>query len=253
MTKSSAYRYLRHIDLPQIGFAGQEKISAASVALVGLGGLGAAASLYLAGAGVGTLILIDDDRVDENNLQRQILYCMEDVGAPKAPVAAKRLASLNPQIKIISHQARLDEANAEALLKDASIVLDCSDNFATRFLLNAYCVRHEKTLISASVQGFAGQLGVYKPHAGKALACYQCLFPQTPPEGMVPTCPETGVFGPVVGMMGVMQAGEALKELTGLGEEKTTYFLTFDCGTLVSSRLAVARNPHCPCCGNPLK
>lgn len=251
MNSTHQYRYLRHLDLPQLGFAGQEKIAKAHITLVGMGGLGAASSLYLAGAGVGTLSLIDFDAVDENNLQRQILYKMKDVGNHKTHAAYAHLTALNPSITIVAHKEKLDAANAEELLHGTDIILDGSDNFATRYLLNSLSIRLGKTLISASVQGFAGQIGVFKPQAGHA--CYQCLFPQTPPKGMVPTCPEAGVFGPLVGVMGTLQAGEALKEVAGLNRDEATRFFSLDLLTLKTTLHNVERNPHCPACGSGVK
>lgn len=247
MSTAHTYRYLRHLDLPELGFAGHEKIAAAKMALVGMGGLGAASSLYLAGAGVGTLELIDFDVVDENNLQRQILYSMKDVGNFKTHAAYAHLKALNPHIAIIAHKEKLDATNAAELLQNVDIILDGSDNFATRYLLNDLSIKLGKTLISASVQGFAGQVGVFKPHAGHA--CYRCLFPDTPPKGMVPTCPEAGVFGPIVGIMGTLQAAEALKEAAQLNTQSTTRFFSLDALTLKTTLHHVERNPHCPACG----
>lgn len=245
--KLNPIRYLRHIDLPQLGFAGQEKICAGHVAVVGMGGLGAAAGLYLAGAGVGHLTLIDNDQVSESNLQRQILYTEKDVGELKTLAAEKRLRALNGAVDISGHALRLEKENAQGLLAEADIVLDCSDNFATRYLLNDLCLELKKPLISASVQGFAGQLATFKPHLGAPHACYRCLFPETPPKGMVPTCPEAGVFGPIVGILGVMQASEALKELAGLGAAETLFF-SFDSRSLQAKTMQVTKNPDCPSC-----
>jgi molybdopterin/thiamine biosynthesis adenylyltransferase len=243
----TALRYLRHIDLPQIGFAGQEKIAAGSVVIVGLGGLGAPAALYLAGAGVGRLGLVDDDRVEETNLQRQVLYREADAVKNKTLVAKERLEALNSTIRIETFETRLAKDNADEILAAYDVVLDCTDNFAARFLINEACVRLKKTLVSASVQGFAGQLSVFKT-SEKDQPCYACVFPQTPPEGMVPTCTEAGVFGPNVGMLGVLQAGEALKALAGLGE--AGILIEFDTLTLQSKKLQLAKNPHCTVCGN---
>ena len=196
-------RYLRHIDLPQIGFAGQEKIAAGSVLLVGRGGLGAAAGLYLAGAGVGRIGLADDDRIEESNLQRQILYTESDVDKPKTEAALARLRALNSKIILQPHRLRIDAGNAAKILSAYDVVLDCSDNFSTRFLLNEMCRKLGKALVSASVQGMGGQIATFDARQENS-ACYRCLFPQIPPEGMVPTCPEAGVFGPVVGLFGTL-------------------------------------------------
>lgn len=248
MTSSfNALRYLRHIDLPALGFTGQEKICAGSVLIVGMGGLGAPAGLYLAGGGVGHIGLVDDDVVEESNLQRQIVFTQSDVGSPKVMAAQARLSALNPSIKISSHQLRLNADNAASLCAPYNIILDCSDNFATRFLLNDMAIRLHKPLISASVQGFAGQIGVFKGY-DQAHACYRCLFPETPPKGMVPSCPEAGVFGPIVGLMGTWQAAEAMKELAGLSNPNTS-FISIDLLTGSMNRLAAPKNPSCfSCC-----
>jgi len=212
--------------------------------LVGMGGLGAAAALYLAGAGVGQLSLIDADEVEASNLHRQVIFDEASIGTAKVLAARQKLLALNPHIHVTAHPTRLNASNAATLLTDAAMVLDCSDNFATRFLLNDWCVAARKPLISASVQGFAGQLATFQP----GRACYRCLFPQTPIKGMVPTCPEAGVFGPIVGMMGVLQASEALKLLAGLHPDHDTVFLTVDALTLNTTRLTLPRNPACPAC-----
>ncbi|MDX1922152.1 MAG: HesA/MoeB/ThiF family protein [Alphaproteobacteria bacterium] len=247
MSKLNTLRYLRHIDLPGLGFDGQEKICAGTAAIVGMGGLGASAALYLAGAGVKQLILIDHDKVEESNLQRQVIYTESDIGELKVAASAKRLHALNSNVHIQMHNARLDEANAIKILEAADVVLDCTDNFATRFLLNDVCITLKKPLISASVQGFGGQLATFKSHLGNGHACYRCLFPETPPKGMVPSCPEAGVFGPIVGILGVMQAAEALKELAGIGSTQTCLFM-LDSQNMAGKSITVEQNPTCPSC-----
>lgn len=222
---------------------------AGHIALVGLGGLGAPAALYLAAAGVGKLTLIDNDVVDESNLQRQVLYRMEDIGQPKVECARRHLNALNPHVKTAVHQIRLNSENARTLLQGTQLVLDCSDNFETRHLLNACCLEMQVPLITASVQGFAGQVARFAAHKGPHMACARCLFPEAPPEGMVPTCPEAGVFGPVVGMMGTLQAAEALKELTGLNDAAiTSTLLRFDSLNLQTSAFSIPKDPACPAC-----
>ncbi len=247
MSKLNSLRYLRHIDLPGLGFDGQEKICAGTVALVGMGGLGVAAALYLAGAGVKQLILIDGDKVEESNLQRQVLYTEVDIGVQKVIAAKARLHALNSAVQFQTHNARLDATNAVDFLSAADVVCDCTDNFATRFLLNDVCIQLKKPLVSASVQGFAGQLATFKPYLGKGHACYRCLFPETPPKGMVPSCPEAGVFGPIVGILGVMQAAEALKELAGIGAAHTSLYM-LDSQTMAGKSIAVEQNPTCTSC-----
>lgn len=247
MSKLNSLRYLRHIDLPGLGFDGQEKICADTVALVGMGGLGVAAALYLAGAGVKRLILIDADKVEESNLQRQVLYTEAGIGTQKVTAAKMRLHALNSGVQFQTHNARLDADNAVEFLNAADVVCDCTDNFATRFLLNDVCIKLKKPLVSASVQGFAGQLATFKPYLGNGHACYRCLFPETPPKGMVPSCPEAGVFGPIVGILGVMQAAEALKELAGIGTTHTSLYI-LDSKTMAGKSIAVAQNPNCTSC-----
>lgn len=248
--KMPALRYLRHIDLPQLGFAGQEKICAGSVLLVGMGGLGAAAALYLAGAGAGRMGLVDDDRVEESNLQRQVIFDQSNVGELKVLAAQKRLAALNPHVTLEVHTVRLDANNGAALLQPYDVILDCSDNFATRFLLNDLCIALKKPLISASVQGFMGQICSFTAYKGGMHACYRCLFSETPAKGMVPNCPEAGVFGPVVGIMGVYQASAALKFLAGLHPAGEAVFMTVDTLSLATHRLTIPRDPNCQSCGH---
>jgi molybdopterin-synthase adenylyltransferase len=240
-------RYLRHIDLPQLGFDGQEKICAGRVALVGMGGLGAPAALYLAGAGVKNLILIDDDIVEESNLARQVIYTEHDIGTSKVSAAQTHLRARNHHVTIDIHRVKLNEANAATLLGSADIVLDCTDNFSARYILNDACIALHKPLVSASVQHFSGQLATFKPYLGKGYACYRCLFPETPPKGMVPSCKEAGVFGPIVGILGVMQASEGLKELAGLGSTHTK-LLSFDSLAMHSTTIVVEKNPQCASC-----
>jgi molybdopterin-synthase adenylyltransferase len=249
MTKLDPLRYLRHIDLPGIGFDGQEKICAGSVVIIGMGGLGVAAAPFLVGAGVRELILVDDDRVELSNLQRQTLYSEEDVGSLKVEAAHVRLKKLNTTVHIQTHALRLNETNATSMLAHADVVLDCTDNFAARYLLNDVCCTLKKPLVSASVQGFAGQIATFKPYLGAPHACYRCLFPQTPPKGMVPSCPEAGVFGPIVGILGVMQAAEALKELAGIGADHTNLFM-LDSKTMQGKSITALKNRDCVSCGH---
>lgn len=242
------FRYLRHIDLPQIGFAGQENIARGSVLLVGLGGLGSAAALYLAGAGIGRIGLADDDRVEEANLQRQILYSESDVERLKTEAALERLQALNSKIILALHKARIMPKNAAEILDAYDVVLDCSDNFSTRFLLNETCRDLGKVLVTASVQGMVGQIAVFDAREENT-ACYRCLFPETPREGTVPTCPEAGVFGPVAGIFGTLQAAEALKLLAGeKNKSKGAALFQLDTETLISQRIHIPKNPGCPVC-----
>ena len=203
-------RYARHLVLRQVGGPGQAKIRAAKVLIVGAGGLGSPAALYLAAAGVGTLGLVDDDHVSLSNLQRQILFKTADVGAAKTEAAARALAALNPGVKRVPHPVRLGPQNAASLIAGYDLVLDGCDNFETRFLVNDTCFALGKTLVSAAVTEFEGQLATFKGRP-----CYRCLFPEAPPPGAVPNCSETGVIGAAAGVMGSLAALEVLKEIAG--------------------------------------
>ena len=241
-------RYARHLVLREVGGVGQAKIRRARVLMVGAGGLGSPAALYLAAAGIGTLGLVDDDAVSLSNLQRQILFRTGDVGRPKVEAGGEALKALNPGVQINIHQTRLDAANVMALINDYDIVADGSDNFATRFLLNDACFFAKKILVSAAVTEFEGQLSTYKAF-DKGCPCYRCLFPAPPPPGTVPSCSETGVLGAAAGVMGSLQALEVLKEAAGLGAGLTGKILTYKA---LSAEFRTARlppDPACPLCG----
>src|SRR5580704_2729094 len=244
-------RYARHIVLRQIGGPGQAKIRGARVLVVGAGGLGSPLALYLAAAGVGTLGLVDDDQVSLSNLQRQILYRTSDVGRPKTQAAAEALAALNDGVRIEPHALRLTADNAMALIGQYDIVADGSDNFATRFLLNDACYFAGKTLVSAAVTEFEGQLATYKGHE-PGYPCYRCLFPAPPPPGTVPSCSETGVLGAAAGVMGSLQALEVLKEITGAGTGLAGKLLLYDGLSAQFRTVKLDPDPACPLCGqNP--
>jgi len=241
-------RYARHLVLRQVGGPGQAKIRAASVLVVGAGGLGSPAALYLAAAGIGRIGLVDDDAVSLSNLQRQILFRTADVGRPKVEAGAQALKALNPGVRIDIHHTRLTADNAMALLAGYDIVADGSDNFATRFLLNDACFFARKPLVSAAVTEFEGQLATYKGYEA-ALPCYRCLFPAPPPAGTVPNCSETGVLGAAAGVMGSLQALEVLKEAAGLGTGLAGKILVYKALTAEFHTARLAKDPGCALCG----
>jgi adenylyltransferase/sulfurtransferase len=237
-------RYARHLVLREVGGPGQARIRRARVLIVGAGGLGNPAALYLAAAGIGKLGLVDDDAVSLSNLQRQILFRTKDVGRPKVEAAAEALKALNPQVQIEIHPMRITPANAMELIAGYDIVADGSDNFATRFLLNDACFFARKVLVSAAVTEFEGQLATYKGYA-PACPCYRCLFPAPPPPGTVANCSETGVLGAAAGVMGSLQALEVLKEAAGLAGKILTYKALG--AEFRTARLA--KDPACALCG----
>jgi len=244
-------RYARHIVLREVGGVGQAKIRGAKVLIVGAGGLGSPAALYLAAAGVGRLGVVDDDAVSLSNLQRQILFSTADVGRPKVEAAAAHLGALNPGVTVDVHPVRLTAANVRALIADYDIVADGSDNFETRFLLNDACYFARKILVSAAVTEFDGQLATFKawdksaPHP-----CYRCLFPAPPPPGTVQSCSETGVLGAAAGVMGSLQALEVLKQITGIGEGLAGKILITDTLAARFRTVALEPDPACPLCGS---
>lgn len=246
LSSSEQLRYSRHLALREIGQAGQEKIRAARVLLIGAGGLGSPAALYLAAAGVGTIGLIDHDRVDVSNLQRQVLYGTNDVGELKVQVASRKLQELNPFVKIEAHAAELSAANVMQIVASYDLVLDGTDRFNTRYLSNDACVLSTKPLISAAIHRFEGQAMTYVPGAGP---CYRCLFPSPPADGLVPNCAEAGVLGVLPGVMGLIQATEALKLIVGAGDLLTGRLLTYDALGLRFSEFKFARRVDCAVCG----
>jgi adenylyltransferase/sulfurtransferase len=212
-TEAEIQRYSRHILLPEIGGTGQARLRQARVLIVGAGGLGCPVLLYLAAAGIGTLGLVDDDRVELSNLQRQIAHGTADIGAPKVRSALAAARAINPLVTLVAHECRLDAGNAAALVAGYDLVCDGSDNFATRAAVAEACTRAGKPLVSAAVLRFEGQLAVFAP----GTPCYRCLYPEAPPPGLMPSCAEAGVLGAVTGVMGALQAAEVVKWLLGLG------------------------------------
>src|SRR4051812_19822953 len=242
-------RYARHLVLREVGGTGQAKIRAAKVLVIGAGGLGSPVALYLAAAGIGRLGLVDDDTVGLSNLQRQILFRTGDVGRPKVEAGKDALAALNPHVTVDVHPARLTAANAMNLIGDYDIVADGSDNFATRFLVNDACYFAKKTLVSAAVTEFEGQLATYKGHLPDQ-PCYRCLFPEPPPPNTVRSCSETGVLGAAAGVMGALQALEVLKEAAGLGTGLAGRLLSYRALSAEFRSARLAKDPACPLCGS---
>jgi sulfur-carrier protein adenylyltransferase/sulfurtransferase len=248
LSSAETLRYARHLVLDEVGEAGQRKLKEARVLIVGAGGLGSPASLYLAAAGVGTLGLVDFDRVDASNLQRQVLYGERDLERPKLEAAAERLRDLNPHVDVVPHPVRLTSANALDVIRPYDIVLDGTDNFPTRYLVNDACVLLGKRNVYGSILRFEGQLSVFA--GGDDAPCYRCLFRQPPPPGLVPSCAEGGVLGVLPGVIGSLQALEAIKLITGAGETMIGRLLLFDALKLRWRELKLRRNPDCPVCGD---
>jgi molybdopterin/thiamine biosynthesis adenylyltransferase len=246
-TEEQIRRYSRHMLLPTVGAMGQKKLLNARVLLLGAGGLGSPAALYLAAAGVGTLGIVDFDTVDLSNLQRQILHRQEEVGKPKVESAMRTLNSLNPDVKVVPHRTRLYSDNVFDIIKDYDYIVDGTDNFQTRYLINDASVMTNKTVIHGSIFQFDGQVTVFKPHEGP---CYRCLFPSPPPPGAVPNCAEAGVFGVLPGIVGSIQAVEALKLILGEGDPLIGRLLIFDALAMEFSEVKIRRDPNCPVCGD---
>jgi adenylyltransferase/sulfurtransferase len=246
LTKDEYRRYGRHLSLPEIGEAGQRRLKASSALVVGAGGLGAPASLYLAAAGVGRITICDFDVVDASNLQRQVIFTTKDLGRPKAEAAAERLVALNPAIAVRPVGDRVSTHNAQALVDGHDVVVDGSDNFGTRYLLSDACVLGKKPYVYGSIYRFEGQASVFHPPAGP---CYRCLFPEPPPEGLVPNCAQAGVLGALAGLVGSIQAGEALKCLLGTGTTLLGRLVLVDFLSGSFREVRVRRDPACPACG----
>jgi sulfur-carrier protein adenylyltransferase/sulfurtransferase len=247
LTPADLARYSRHLALREIGVEGQAKLKAARVLIVGAGGLGSPSALYLAAAGVGRLGVIDHDRVDISNLQRQVLYDAASVAAPKAEAAAARLRALNPEIDVIAHQAELSARTVQSIFSDYDMVVDGTDRFTTRYLSNDACVLMGKALVSAAIHRFEGQAFSYAPKRGP---CYRCLFPEPPSDGAVPNCAEAGVLGVLPGVMGTIQATEAIKLIVGVGEPLLGRLLTYDALSMRFEEFRFKRRPDCAVCGD---
>lgn len=239
-------RYSRHLRIPEVGEAGQLALLSSKVLCVGAGALGSPNLLYLAAAGVGTLGIVDDDVVDESNLQRQVVHNVDCVGAPKTESAARTVRALNPGVKVVEHRTRLTRDNALALFSGYDLIVDGSDNFATRYLVNDACVMLGKPNVHGSIFRFDGQVTTFDPARGP---CYRCLFPEPPPPELAPSCQEAGVLGVVPGIIGSIQAAEALKLLLGSGEPLVGRLLTYDALRQAFRELRYRRDPDCPACG----
>jgi len=238
-------RYARQLVLPEVGLAGQERLRAGRVLVVGAGGLGSPVALYLAAAGVGTLGLVEFDRLEPSNLHRQVLYGQSDIGHPKLEAATARLLDLNPHLRLEPHALRLDAASARRVITEYDLVVDGSDNFPTRYAVNDACVAAGKPCVHGAVLRFSGQVSVFAPGG----PCYRCLFPEPPAAGLVPSCEEGGVLGAIPGVIGTLQATEALKLLLGVGEPLIGRLLLFDGLAGRFRELRAARDPACPACG----
>ncbi|MBT3467718.1 MAG: molybdopterin-synthase adenylyltransferase MoeB [Opitutae bacterium] len=247
MNTAQLERYSRHLLLPEVGMNGQEKLLAAKVLIVGAGGLGCPSSLYLAAAGVGRLGIVDFDKVDASNLQRQVLFETGDVGKPKVDVAKSRINAINPDVQVDCHPVRLDSLNALDLFKEYDLVVDGTDNFATRYLVNDACVLTGIPNVYGSIFRFEGQVTVFAHSNGP---CYRCLFPQPPKPGEVPNCAEGGVLGVLPGMVGVAQATEAVKLILGKGNPLLNRLLIYDALAMRWKELKIKPDPECPVCGD---
>lgn len=245
-TEDQIVRYSRHILLPELGGKGQEKLLNAKVLLVGSGGLGSPVGYYLTAAGVGTLGIVDSDQVEISNLQRQIAHSSQRIGENKAASAKKTYEALNPDVNVIAYSERLTSENIESIIKNYDIVIDGSDNFPTRYLINDACVLSRKTLVTAAVFRFEGQVMVIVPGKGP---CYRCLFETPPPPGMVPSCQEVGILGVVPGVIGTIQATETIKVILGIGEPLVGTLLIWNALDMTFRKVKVPRNGECALCG----
>lgn len=245
-TEEQIRRYSRHIILSEVGGRGQKKLLGARVLMIGAGGLGSPAALYLAAAGVGTLGIVDFDEVDLSNLQRQILHHVHDVGRPKVASAAETIGDMNPDVRVVPHAVRLTSANIMELFADYDIIVDGCDNFATRYLINDACVLGGKPNVHGSIFRFEGQATVFAPGKG----CYRCLYPAPPPPGMVPSCQEAGVLGVLPGVVGTIQAIETIKLILGIGDSLAGRLLLFDALGMDFREVRTRRDPACPICGD---
>ena len=246
-TDAQLERYSRHIILPDIGIEGQSAIQEGRVLIIGAGGLGSPAALYLAAAGVGTIGIADADHVDLSNLQRQVIHFTKDIGSPKVESAAEKMRAINPDITVKTYFEYIRAANIGQIIADYDFIIDGTDNFATKFLINDACVMAGKPFSHGGILRFHGQTMTIIP--GQS-TCYRCVFPVPPPRGTVPSCSQAGVLGVVAGMAGLIQASEAIKYITKTGTLLTNALLTFDVKTMLFRKVEIRRNPNCPVCGD---
>lgn len=247
LTPAQHARYARHTALPEVGVAGQARLLASRVLVIGAGGLGSPVALYLAAAGVGTIGIVDDDVVDLTNLQRQILHTTARVGQPKVDSAHQALTQLNPEITVVPYHQRVTIDNVLELVAAYDVIIDATDSFATRYLVNDACVMRQKPLVYGAIFRFEGQVSVFAPHLGGP--CYRCLFPDPPPPELAPNCAQAGVFGVLPGVVGSVQATEAIKLMLGIGESLMGQLWMYDALSMQVDRWQVARNPTCVRCG----
>ncbi len=246
-SREDLLRYSRHLLLPEVGVAGQQRLRAARVLVIGAGGLGSPVALYLAAAGVGTIGLVDFDAVDRSNLQRQVLYSTSDVGRPKLDAAAERLEGLNPGVSVVAHRATLTSANALEIFAGYDVIVDGTDNFPTRYLANDAAVLLGKPLVYGSIYRFEGQVSVFDARRGP---CYRCLYPRPPPPDLVPSCAEAGVLGVLPGVIGLLQATEAVKLVLGVGEPLIGRLLLYDALAMSFRELKLRKDPECELCSD---
>ena len=247
-TEDEIQRYARHITLPQVGGIGQRKLMNAKVLVIGAGGLGSPLLLYLAAAGLGTIGIIDDDKVELSNLQRQIIHKTNKIGAHKTDSAKETILSINPNINIITYKERFSISNAEKIISKYDIVADGSDNFGTRFLANDVCFLSKTTLVSAAILRFEGQISTYTAYKDSN-CCYRCLWPEPPPKGLIASCGEAGVFGALAGSIGSIQAIEVLKEILGIGKSLNNFLLIFDTLSSEMRKIKINKDNKCQLCG----
>lgn len=250
MNQEELVRYSRNIKLPEIGEVGQEKLLASKVLVIGAGGLGSPILLYLAASGIGTIGVIDNDKIELSNLQRQIIHETSDIKRNKAESAADAIHDLNPDVKLEVMNFRLDEKNAAEIIKKYDIVADGSDNAETRFLVNDTCFHEKKTLVSGAINRFDGQVYTFKPYLGNGHPCYCCLYPEIPPAGTIPTCSESGILSPVAGVIGSLQAAEIIKELLGVGESLSGFMLKYDALAVKIQKTSLPKDKSCKLCSN---
>ncbi|HEX6548261.1 MAG TPA: molybdopterin-synthase adenylyltransferase MoeB [Candidatus Dormibacteraeota bacterium] len=247
-TPDQVARYARHLILPEVGGAGQRKLLNSSVLLLGAGGLGSPAALYLAAAGVGKLGILDFDTVDASNLQRQILHGVDDIGRPKTESAADRLHRINPDVEVVEHRSHINSENALEIFRPYDLIVDGTDNFPTRYLANDAAYFLAKPLVHGAIYRFEGQMTMFD--AAKGTGCYRCLFATPPPPGSVPSCAEAGVFGVLPGIVGSMMAFETIKYILGIGEPLIGKLLIFEGMDMTFRKVNLRRNPNCPLCGD---